>query len=165
MTVGIGDYAPETHLGRSLLFPFAIGGIVILGLVVSSIRSLVLDRGKKKMSARMTENIRKKVVRQVEALRGKEHAKHSRKASLDKDLMKKLSARPQDDPEEELRRRQAEFQAMRMVQAMSDRRQKWTNLSVSTLAFATLVSNIFFIYGQSNKHSGSSELLFSGRQN
>jgi potassium channel subfamily K len=26
LTVGIGDYAPATHLGRSLLFPFAIGG-------------------------------------------------------------------------------------------------------------------------------------------
>jgi Ion channel len=27
LTVGIGDYAPGTHLGRGLLFPFAIGGI------------------------------------------------------------------------------------------------------------------------------------------
>lgn len=156
--MGIGDYAPETHLGRSLLFPFAIGGIVILGLVVSSIRSLVLDRGKKKMSARMTENIRKKVVRQVEATRDKEHAKRSRKVSLDKDLMNKLSARPQDDPEEELQRRQAEFQAMRKVQEMSDRRQKWMNLSFSTLAFATLVSNTSFFRVHSDIFSGSLEL-------
>lgn len=27
LTVGIGDYAPLTHTGRWLLFPFAIGGI------------------------------------------------------------------------------------------------------------------------------------------
>ncbi len=27
LTVGIGDYSPTTHLGRGLLFPFAIGGI------------------------------------------------------------------------------------------------------------------------------------------
>jgi potassium channel subfamily K len=27
LTVGIGDYSPATHLGRGLLFPFAIGGI------------------------------------------------------------------------------------------------------------------------------------------
>lgn len=27
LTVGIGDYSPSTHLGRGLLFPFAIGGI------------------------------------------------------------------------------------------------------------------------------------------
>jgi potassium channel subfamily K len=27
LTVGIGDYSPQTHLGRGLLFPFAIGGI------------------------------------------------------------------------------------------------------------------------------------------
>src|SRR3989440_8431335 len=49
-TIGIGgDYTPHTHLGRSLLFPFAIGGIVFLGLVVASIRSLVLDRTKKRL--------------------------------------------------------------------------------------------------------------------
>jgi len=27
LTVGIGDYSLQTHLGRGLLFPFAIGGI------------------------------------------------------------------------------------------------------------------------------------------
>lgn len=27
LTVGIGDFSPMTHLGRGLLFPFAIGGI------------------------------------------------------------------------------------------------------------------------------------------
>ena len=33
LTVGIGDYSPETHLGRGLLFPFAIGGISKLSRV------------------------------------------------------------------------------------------------------------------------------------
>src|SRR6266536_1738603 len=49
LTVGIGDFAPSTHVGRSLLFPFATGGIIIFGLVVCTIRSLVIDRGKVKM--------------------------------------------------------------------------------------------------------------------
>src|SRR5277367_4949575 len=48
LTIGIGDdYTPETHLGRSLLFPFAMGGIIVLGLVVGSVRSLVVERSKK----------------------------------------------------------------------------------------------------------------------
>ena len=45
LTVGLGDYSPATHVVRALLFPFAIGGILIVGLVVGSIRSLVLERG------------------------------------------------------------------------------------------------------------------------
>jgi len=31
LAVGIGDYSPAAHLGRGLLFPFAIGGIIVLG--------------------------------------------------------------------------------------------------------------------------------------
>src|SRR5437764_2098075 len=67
LTIGIGDpFTPKTHLGRALLFPFAIGGIVYLGLVVGSIRSLVLERTKKKLSARMTEKIRRRVIKKIE---------------------------------------------------------------------------------------------------
>ncbi|OJJ70371.1 hypothetical protein ASPBRDRAFT_44527 [Aspergillus brasiliensis CBS 101740] len=39
LTVGIGNIVPKTHLGRSLLFPYATGGITCLGLFVSSIAS------------------------------------------------------------------------------------------------------------------------------
>lgn len=52
LTIGLGDYTPVTNLGRALLFPFAIGGIIAVGLIISSIRSLVQDRGEL-MSARM----------------------------------------------------------------------------------------------------------------
>jgi potassium channel subfamily K len=50
LTVGIGDFAPKTHLGRSLLFPYAVGGVIILGLIVASIQSFTSDRGTKKLS-------------------------------------------------------------------------------------------------------------------
>ncbi|KAE8420407.1 hypothetical protein BDV36DRAFT_281507 [Aspergillus pseudocaelatus] len=39
LTIGIGNIVPKTHLGRSLLFPYATAGIIALGLVVSSITS------------------------------------------------------------------------------------------------------------------------------
>ena len=38
LTVGLGDYSPASKVGRGLLFPFAIGGILMVGLLVGSIR-------------------------------------------------------------------------------------------------------------------------------
>ncbi len=48
LTIGIGDFAPKTHLGRSLLFPFTVRGVIILGLH-TSIKSFFSDRERKKL--------------------------------------------------------------------------------------------------------------------
>lgn len=66
LTVGLGDYSPSTNVGRGLLFPFALGGILIIGLVIGSIRSLVLERGKEKLSARITEKRRDQAIHNVD---------------------------------------------------------------------------------------------------
>lgn len=39
LTVGIGNIAPKTHLGRSLLFPYVFAGLMNAGLVISAISS------------------------------------------------------------------------------------------------------------------------------
>ncbi|GIK06649.1 hypothetical protein Aspvir_002299 [Aspergillus viridinutans] len=39
LTIGIGNIAPKTHLGRSLLFPYASAGILNTGLVITSMTS------------------------------------------------------------------------------------------------------------------------------
>jgi potassium channel subfamily K, other eukaryote len=114
LTIGTGDYAPSTHLGRGLLFPYAIGGIIILGLVVGSIRSLVLERGKKKMGARMTEKARERVLKKI-----------------GNDDSKSLNLDPIEKGQEELRRREREFKVMRKVQSMASTRRKWISLLVS----------------------------------
>ena len=49
LTVGIGEFTPHTHLGRSLLFPYAIGGVCVLGLVVGSIHGFLGDRKRKRL--------------------------------------------------------------------------------------------------------------------
>lgn len=41
LTIGVGDLSPQTHLGRSLLIPYATGGIISLGLVITSITSFI----------------------------------------------------------------------------------------------------------------------------
>jgi potassium channel subfamily K len=140
LTIGIGDdLTPSTHLGRALLFPFAIGGIVYLGLVVGSIRSLVLDRTKKKLGARMTEQVRRRVIKRVEM------AEHSRNPvrkirGLDKKTSKCLTLDPHDHAESEKKRREAEFHAMRAVQEMASQERKWISLFVSGLSWLFLVS-------------------------
>lgn len=156
LTIGIGDFAPATHLGRSLMFPYAIGGIVILGLVVGSIRSLVLDRGKKKMSARMTEKTRKAVLRRIktqeDSQTGRTTITHSRKFgfggattfSLHPIESNSSNSSRGNDPKKdsarhlERQRRMAEFHAMRYVQSLAAVERKWFSLLISGSAWFIL---------------------------
>jgi len=140
LTIGIGDYfTPKTHLGRSLLFPFAIGGIVYLGLVVGSIRSLVLERTKKKLGARMTEKLRRRVIKKIDqAVNGSKPVNNI--LGLDKKTSKCLTLNPRNNEEVERRRREAEFHAMRSVQEMAEKERKWLSLIVASFAWLFLAS-------------------------
>ena len=127
LTIGIGDYAPMTHLGRGLLFPYAIGGVVILGLVVGSIRSLVLERGKKKLGGRIVEKRREAMLQNL----------------LKKDQKKKLKPIENKQMAEEIgmserERREQEFHFMRKIQKQAATRQKWTALIISATAWLVL---------------------------
>ena len=103
-TIGYGDYTPKTHLGRSLFFPMAIGGILFVGLIVASISALVLDRGSKKVSIRMVEKVRQKVLAGFNPKTSTMHL-HPFKRRV---VGKKVSS--------ELDRREQEFDIMREVQ-------------------------------------------------
>ncbi|KAH1287137.1 hypothetical protein KXW98_000900 [Aspergillus fumigatus] len=75
LTIGIGDFVPETHKGRGLLFPYAVGGILILGLIVGSIRAQMLEKGRQKMAETVAERTRRfllmRRVRQIATLERK----------------------------------------------------------------------------------------------
>ncbi|KAF7173156.1 hypothetical protein CNMCM5623_005375 [Aspergillus felis] len=43
LTVGFGDIAPTNAVGRGILFPYAVMGIIMLGLVVGSIHQFAKD--------------------------------------------------------------------------------------------------------------------------
>lgn len=127
LTVGIGDYAPSTHLGRGLLFPYAVGGIVILGLVIGSIRSLVLERGKKKLGSRLVEKKREQLL----------------KTMLEKNKTDQLNPIQSNKHAEEVgmserERRRAEFKLMREIQQQASTRQKWQALFISGSAWLLL---------------------------
>jgi len=61
LTIGLGtDFPLYTNTARGLLIPFALIGITMLGLVIGSIRGLVLERGKTKVIGRTLEKERAK---------------------------------------------------------------------------------------------------------
>ena len=127
LTVGLGEYSPSTALGKGLLFPFAIGGILMVGLVVGSIRSLVLDRGKEKLSARIVERKRSKATRSVDERRQTIRISMFAKAEFSTDPA--LS---------QAQRRKEEFVAMRKVQDAGERERRWFGLGTSG-AFALIL--------------------------
>lgn len=123
LTVGLGgEFVPKTHTGRALLFPYAIGGLLMVGLVIGSIRSLILEHGKQKMAARFMEVRREKVLSSIN--------EESRTIRLG--LFEKISFSQKGLSETE--KREQEFRVMRRVLELSERRRRYTALAISTTA-------------------------------
>ena len=49
LTIGFGDFYPTNDKGRGLIFPYSVGGIIILGLMVGSIRRFAQEIGHDKL--------------------------------------------------------------------------------------------------------------------
>lgn len=144
LTVGIGgSYTPMTDAGKAFLFPYAIGGVVTLGLVVGSIRTLVLERGRDQIGARLVEKKRQKVLSDADKLNDILGTSTSRQSSPSgKNEGKQIL--------NETQRRKAEFQLMRQIQKGAEKQQRWVALSISsTAAFALwLVGAVVFMVGE-----------------
>ncbi|TLD28373.1 hypothetical protein PspLS_03318 [Pyricularia sp. CBS 133598] len=132
-TVGFGDMGAVTPLGRGLLFPYALIGIISLGLVIGSIRSLVLERGRKMINARMIEKKRRHTVRSL-----------TKKGQVDILAPVRNEVEDQtehsDDPSNpaEIARRQKEFQLMRQIQADAANRRRWVAMALSSTTWIVL---------------------------
>lgn len=144
LTVGLGDYAPETNVGRGLLFPFAIGGILMVGLVIGSIRTLVLERGKQKMAARITEKRRENAIYGVDQQRGTIKISWFAKADF--------NVAPTMSPAQ---RREEEFRVMRKVLAAAERERRYFALatSLSVTAILWLVGAVVFMVSENEQGS------------
>lgn len=128
-TVGFGDNNPTSTLGRALLFPYSLVGIITLGLVIGSIRSLMLERGKRRLDARMVEKLRHRVLRQM-AKKGKDGILTPiRGANYDSSSSSGLT---------EFQRRQSEFELMRKIQRQAAHRHRWIALAISTTTWLVL---------------------------
>lgn len=124
LTDGLGDIAPVTHLGRSLLLPYAAGGILTLSLLISSIRSLMLERGKKKIIARTTEKLRDAVARRLgSGIPGRWYG------------FPKLPRNPNASEDQQKRE---EFYLMRRIHSMAAIYTRWYTLVFALMAWICL---------------------------
>ncbi|KAH7346453.1 potassium channel-like protein [Rhexocercosporidium sp. MPI-PUGE-AT-0058] len=138
LTVGIGDFSLSTDTGRGLLFPFAIGGIIIIGLVIGSIRSLVLERGKVKMSARMVEKERRRLIAKLEKKNKAAVLKPISSEQKPTSTSDNSTLTSQQNFKNERERREREFTLMRQIQARAHTRRLWTSLTISGVVWLAL---------------------------
>ncbi|KAF3276114.1 Potassium channel [Orbilia oligospora] len=122
LVIGLGDYTLTTKAGRALLFPYATIGIVTVGLIVSSIRGLVLERGKRKVRRRLLEKQREVIVD------GGEHGVVDRAES-----------------------QKERFELMRKVQDRADRKRKWMSLCTSVTFFLVFWLGGAFVFMEAEK--------------
>ena len=126
LTVGIGDFVPSTHVGRSLLFPFATGGIIIFGLAICTIRGLVVDRGRVKIGTTLVEKLRQRVLKELQKGR-----KGGTLDSVDFNLSRNIY-------ETEFHGSRQEFELMRQIQDKAITKHRWTSLLISASAWFVL---------------------------
>lgn len=128
-TIGFGDFSPVTAVGRALVIPYALVGVISLGLVIASIRSLLLERGRKRVDARMEEKKRRQTVRSM-VKKGEddtlEPIKEDRTLSTSPDSQLTVS------PTNEYERRKSEFDLMRKIQQQASARRRWVAMGTST---------------------------------
>ncbi len=81
LTVGFGDFHPINDSGRGLVFPYAVGGIIILGLLVSSIHNFARDMSRENIvkthvEKRRARTIERSVTSSFELKERRRHGKH-----------------------------------------------------------------------------------------
>lgn len=128
-TVGFGDYHPTTTLGRALLLPYALIGVISFGLVIASIRSLILERGRRRLDARAEEKKRRKALR-IMVSRGED--------CILQPMLDDTCPRGEKGPANEYERRKAEFLLMRKIQNKAVARRRWIAMAASTGSWIVL---------------------------
>ncbi|KIW29850.1 uncharacterized protein PV07_05637 [Cladophialophora immunda] len=85
LTIGFGDFYLHTHLGRSLLFPYAAVGITFVFLIIFCIPAVVLDRSKEIWAIHLRDRERIKEVHARDARAGNPSAngKHTSQSEGD----------------------------------------------------------------------------------
>jgi potassium channel subfamily K len=142
LTIGVGNFAPTTHLGRGLLFPYAVGGIIILGLIISSMRTLMLEKGRQKIGDILTNHTHDFLTKQAFSDRSRLHG-----------IVPSLDANNAEaEGRSEREQRKMEFIAMRQVRKLATVQHKWISLLVSFTLWMTmwLIGGVVFWRSESH---------------
>ncbi|KAG7103471.1 Outward-rectifier potassium channel TOK1 like protein [Verticillium longisporum] len=132
-TIGYGDYSPSSTLARALLIPYALIGIVTLGLLIDSILSMVLERGRRRLDARMVEKRRRTLIRKM-TKRGADVLVPIDNANS----LVRPSTGHSSGSDSEYNRRKHEFSLMRRIQHEATTRRRWMALIISLSAWLAL---------------------------
>lgn len=80
LTVGFGDLVPTTDVTRGIVFPYSVGGIITLALIVSSLYKAVRELGEEKIVQKHISRMRERAVERTVTnsfdLRHREHEAH-----------------------------------------------------------------------------------------
>ncbi|KAJ5063034.1 potassium channel-like protein [Bipolaris maydis] len=80
LTVGFGDMVPSTAATRGIVFPYSVGGIITLALIVSSLYTAVRELGDEKIVQKYVDRLRESAVERTVTnsfdLRHREHDAH-----------------------------------------------------------------------------------------
>ncbi|GAB1199294.1 hypothetical protein APSETT444_008640 [Aspergillus pseudonomiae] len=148
LTLGFGDVTPKTSVGRGLVFPYAVIGIIILGLVVGSINNIIRDIQDTNVVKKHRERCREATIKhsQMEedlqlrpnTSRIAYRPKHTRKTPIISQvtaIYRGARARPKDIV---MREEKDRFDAMRAIQYESVVFRRWYRLILSLIAFGIL---------------------------
>ncbi|EFI27251.1 potassium channel [Coprinopsis cinerea okayama7 len=178
LTIGLGsDFPVETTAGRMVVIPFSAVGILLLGLVVRSVRGLVLERAKVKVLKRRLGKQREKWRRYIR--RKREERKFAGKDGGAQEKLKRMNLYPafartawawwrQVDraPNGDLggallRGEQVEpwskdeFDLMRFIEASSEKMERYTLFSIALVTFCIvwiIGSLVFWASEHGNQH-------------
>jgi potassium channel subfamily K, other eukaryote len=90
LTIGFGDFYPTNDTGRGLVLPFCVGGIIILGLMVSSIHKFAGELSKDNVIRKHMESRRVNTLSRAVTLTDEEQ----RREALEKRLAERPGFRP-----------------------------------------------------------------------
>jgi potassium channel subfamily K len=80
LTVGFGDIVPTTDVGRGIVFPYSVGGIITLALIVSSLYKAVREISETNIVQKHVDRMREKALERTVTnsfdLRHREHHAH-----------------------------------------------------------------------------------------
>jgi potassium channel subfamily K len=182
LTVGFGDLTPTTDVGRGLVFPYSVGGIITLALIVSSLYRAVREIGEENVIQKHVDRMRMKTLKRTVTnsfdLRHREHGAHRlmRRRSLG---VPKISTPADPRPLYTavgntvgrvmpdalkinkkpkillLKEEKDRFDAMRQIQADSKKFRRWMALFWSVTTFSILWCIGAVVFWQAEKDAQS----------
>ncbi|KFY18613.1 hypothetical protein V491_04752 [Pseudogymnoascus sp. VKM F-3775] len=174
LTVGFGDFTPGTKAGRGLIFPYAAGGIIILGLLVSSIQNFVKELGHDVVRGHMVRHLNDIKIPKTKQDRKDSHdvpapdvtfgvnpitsTKNSSGAEYGRDLSMSIGGSLVRSLEQRDR-----FDALRAIQERTRQFTRYSALALSAIAFCIIWfigALVFWRVEQSQQHWSYSNALY-----